>query len=572
MAEMLRYTAKMGALSIAGFFAVTAVIFAMMNIAGNWFEIARLGLRGITPGQYEFLRSYFRPDLPIYDRYFIWVSQLLTGNFGISLYSASAPSQVPAWFLDSAVLSLPALAIGGGMGIFFDANLGSETKSASRLSSVPTFLVSLPSFWVGMMAILVLGVWLNLLPLSGATSTSSSMYWWGGPQLDFLAHYILPFSVLAVAYFAIFFKMGRTNRLRTDLAGETSVVRISKSLSSIGLVFALTTPLALGVEAVFAWPGLGYFLITSVSSLDVVMVADTSALLTVLLLIVAFVGKAASAWVGRAPTDSLHANSFPSPEAPKGKMWKLPFMLVALLFSLALLGASFSLAPPHNLPCPYGGCRTIPPFTNASYPLGTEANGVNIFTNSLIGLWDDVGFAAVVSFVVLVTGALVAVSSSKCKAARMVFEGLFYLAIMTPLPFSLLWQSRTGFLLASYPYNLLLSPTVVVIIVGSLTVGYLARERLESRPHWNRKALNRAIAPTIVVGAATILVKGLLDFLPIYWFQKSTMTLGALMSEGWANIRTDWWGTFFPGALMLFAIFTFVLLAEYVLSDHERET
>lgn len=555
----------LGGLSFAAFFIATVVIFGLTNLIGNWFDVAMLGLRHVTPGEFEALRNYFRPDLPIYERYFAWMGQLLSGNFGPSLISAG-PLQIPLWTMYSVVLFLPALMVGGGIGGLLGAHSSAGGKGFRYrlLSDITTFIASLPNFWIGLLSLLVIALWLNLLPAAGVSHIPGTSYWWGGTELDFFAHWILPFAVLAATYFAIFFQV--TSAKASTKPAETTVKgKLVAVAGMVGPVFALTLPLTLSLEVVFAWPGLGLFLYESVNRLDVVVVANVSLILAAIIILITFVGKAISALGEPVPADES-VTTFVSPKKAFATLkGRFALGLGVILLVLVLWGALFAPYPPRDFTCLFNGCTNLPPFTSAAHPFGSEVSGIDVFSDTLHGLANDVGLALGTALVGFVAGSLIATLSQTSKPLRSLFEGLFYIAIITPIPFSLLWLGRTSPFFI-FPTNLVVLPATATCLLGSLTVGYLARGPLKEGAGGIRSTANRALVPSLVVAAAAIAIEGLVAFLGS---SETVVSLGTLISEGYVYIRTEWWTVFFPGVFMSFAILTFLLLAD-VFREIER--
>src|ERR1700674_5539836 len=94
MASMGSYVIRRLLFIIPVFISVSIITFIITNAAGNPVEIARLGIRNMTAAQLLALQNYFHVNEPLYVRYFYWLSDLLRGNLGQSLYTGSVASKI----------------------------------------------------------------------------------------------------------------------------------------------------------------------------------------------------------------------------------------------------------------------------------------------------------------------------------------------------------------------------------------------------------------------------------------------------------------------------------------------
>ncbi|MDA4127835.1 MAG: ABC transporter permease, partial [Thaumarchaeota archaeon] len=97
MASLLSYVVRRILFAIPVFLTVSVITFLITNAAGNPIDIVRLGIKNLQPSQLVYLQHYFHTDQPVYIRYFYWLSDLLQGNWGSSLYSGTVTSLVAPW-------------------------------------------------------------------------------------------------------------------------------------------------------------------------------------------------------------------------------------------------------------------------------------------------------------------------------------------------------------------------------------------------------------------------------------------------------------------------------------------
>jgi peptide/nickel transport system permease protein len=170
------------------------------------------------------------------------------------------------------------------------------------VTTTAIFGVSMPTFWLGIMAIIVFSLDLRWLPSSGALS-GYPPYWWGSIQLDALAHAILPLTVLTLVSLAAIVRLVRANMLDTMrqdfvLAARASGLSewkvtykhalknaITPVITVVGLSFGVLLAGAPALETTFGWPGLGYEFVTAVGKLDLPLVQGITIVIAIMVLV-----------------------------------------------------------------------------------------------------------------------------------------------------------------------------------------------------------------------------------------------------------------------------------------------
>ena len=235
-------------------------------------------------------------------QYFIYVRNLLQGDLGVSIHSGQAVAEeIRVRFLATIELSIAAMIISTFIGIL--AGIVSSVKRHSFLDYAAMFLalagVSMPIFWLGLMLMYLFAVKWALLPLMGRFTmgldphmitglvTLDSLLQGNLPLFfDTLKHLILPAVTLATIPTAIIARMTRSSMLevlskdyiRTARAKGLSfrLVIFRHALKNaflpivtvIGLNFGLLLGGAVLTETIFSWPGLGRYVIDSLSARD----------------------------------------------------------------------------------------------------------------------------------------------------------------------------------------------------------------------------------------------------------------------------------------------------------------
>ena len=282
-------------------FIVSIIAFLLIRLApGDPAQI--LAGEHVTEKILEEIREKYGLNKPLITQYFIWIGQVLRGDFGRSIRTGEKILKELFYrFANTFELSLFAIIIATLIGVF--AGIISATKRGSFIDyltmTAALFGVSMPVFWLGIMLMLIFGIWLNILPVSGRLDTginltriTNFMILDSILTLNFhalvsiLKHLILPGIALATIPMAFIARITRSSMLdvlnkdyiRTAKAkGLNERVVIYKHalrnalipiITSIGTEFALLLGGAILTETVFAWPGLGRYIVGAVSSRD----------------------------------------------------------------------------------------------------------------------------------------------------------------------------------------------------------------------------------------------------------------------------------------------------------------
>jgi ABC-type dipeptide/oligopeptide/nickel transport system permease component len=175
------------------------------------------------------------------------------------------------------------------------------SKSDYAITTVAIFGYSMPTFWLGIMLIIIFSFYLGWLPSSGAISVSYA--WWGNSFLDRIAHLILPTAVLTYVSLATIVRLVRSNMLEvlrqdyilaaraSGLSERTVTYRyalrnaISPVVTIIGLGFGAALAGAPALETTFSWPGLGYAFTQAALNLDIPLVQGITIVITIMVLV-----------------------------------------------------------------------------------------------------------------------------------------------------------------------------------------------------------------------------------------------------------------------------------------------
>ena len=281
------YIAKRLLAAIPVLFGLTIIVFVIMSMIPGDPATAILGSYA-TPENVEKLNRDLGLDKPMVQQYFIWIGNLLHGDLGRS-YSLNRPvlDEVLERFWATMILAGTALVICSILGLI--AGVISAVRQFGLADKIITFVVligiSAPSFWLGLILILLFAVKIKLFPVSGMYA----IYGGGGP-LDLLHHLFLPAMTLAVVATGVIARLTRTAMLevlRQDYIRTARAKGLSESkviykhafkaaLVSVIPVIGIQAGFVLGgavyIETVFQRPGFGSMLVTAISTRDLLLV------------------------------------------------------------------------------------------------------------------------------------------------------------------------------------------------------------------------------------------------------------------------------------------------------------
>jgi peptide/nickel transport system permease protein len=273
--------------------AVAFIAFLLFQYVGD--PVVFLLGQDATPDQIRQLRADLGLDQPFFVQFWHFLLNAAQGEFGLSLRQGAKVSRLiaerfPATLELSLVAALMALAIGIPMGVYSALRRG---NFLSQLFMTISLLgVSLPTFLIGILLILVFAVQLGWFPSFGRGETVQ-IGWWSTGLLKAKGwhHIVLPAVTLAVFQLTLIMRLVRAEMLevlRTDYIKFARARGLSNRAIHFGhalkntLVPVMTiTGLQLGgliafaiiTETVFQWPGMGLLFIQAVTFADIPVMA-----------------------------------------------------------------------------------------------------------------------------------------------------------------------------------------------------------------------------------------------------------------------------------------------------------
>lgn len=284
---MLGYIIKRVLAAIPVLIGLSLIVFLIMALIPGDPATAILGSYA-TPENVARINRELGLDKPLWEQYFIWMSNLLHGDFGRS-YILNRPvlDEILERFGATLVLAGTALVLCTIFGLL--AGIVSAVRQFGWVDRIVTFAVligiSLPSFFLGLLLILLFAVKWRFLPASGMYAVYG-----GGDLWDLLRHLILPaftLSVVATGVIARLTRAAMLEVLRQDFVRTARAKGLSErtvifkhafkaALVSVVPVIGIQAGFVLGgavyIETVFQWPGIGAMLVKAISTRDLLLV------------------------------------------------------------------------------------------------------------------------------------------------------------------------------------------------------------------------------------------------------------------------------------------------------------
>ena len=269
---MARYILRRLTYSVVSLLLLSLTIFLFVRVTGD--PTTLLVEPGASQADIDAIRERFGLDQPIWVQYWSFMASLAQGDFGQSFYYRTPVlelylSRLPNSLLLAAVAMALSLLIGIPSGILAAVRVDRFWDSAGKIFAL--LGLSLPQFWVGLVLILVFSVYLGWLPSSGSGT---------------FLHLLMPAFTLGWYFAAAHMRMTRSSMLEVlgseyvklaRLKGLPEALVIGKhalknalipviTLAGINLVVMINV--AVVVETVFAWPGIGRLLYEGITFRD----------------------------------------------------------------------------------------------------------------------------------------------------------------------------------------------------------------------------------------------------------------------------------------------------------------
>jgi len=298
---VLSYLIRRILIAIPVLLGITFITFALVSFApGDPISSMLMGGEQLNPELADSLREFYGLDQPWYVQYGRYLANLVRGNLGISIASRASIAKSIAQFLPNTMLlacssMLVALLIAIPVGIISATRRNTLADYAALFGAM--FGVSMPSFWLGLMLMLLFGLQWRILPIYGMGDLKDGLW-------DVVSHLILPSLTLGAAMAALLVRLTRASLLqalsqdfiRTARAKglRESVVLYRHALrnsllpviTAAGLQFGRLLGGAFIVESIFSWPGMGKYTLYAISVRDYPVIQATTLVFAVCFVVV----------------------------------------------------------------------------------------------------------------------------------------------------------------------------------------------------------------------------------------------------------------------------------------------
>jgi peptide/nickel transport system permease protein len=287
---MKKFIIKRLGLALISLFLLSVTIFLLMRVTGD--PAVLLAEPGASAADLDAIRQQFGLDRPLWIQYASFIAHLVRGDFGQSFYYRTDVfelylSRLPASLLLASAAMAFSLIIGIPTGIIAAVRVNQWWDSVGKIFAL--LGLSMPSFWVGLVMILFFSVYLGWLPSSGSGT---------------VLHLVMPSIALGWVFAAAHMRLTRSSMLDVlgseyvklaRLKGLPEALVISKHafknalipvLTLAGINLVIMVNVAVVVETVFAWPGVGRLLYEGIAFRDFPVVQATVLLGGVMIVVV----------------------------------------------------------------------------------------------------------------------------------------------------------------------------------------------------------------------------------------------------------------------------------------------
>jgi peptide/nickel transport system permease protein len=274
---------------------VSVIVFIIMHlIPGDPIDVM-YGMESVSPEARAALEHKLGLDQPLAVQYIRWLSRFVIGDWGVSFVNGQPVfrtilQKLPATFLLATSSMIVALLISIPLGII--AAIHRNTGIDYMAMVLALLGISIPSFWMAIMLVLVFALQLGWLPSIGFVSPLEA-------PVEALKHLVLPSIALGTALAGTFTRLTRSSLLETmnqdyirtarskGLMERTVVLlhalknALIPVITVIGMWFGFLLAGSVVIETIFAWPGVGQLLVQSILSRDYPVVQNTVLIVSV---------------------------------------------------------------------------------------------------------------------------------------------------------------------------------------------------------------------------------------------------------------------------------------------------
>lgn len=302
MSDMLEYTVKRLIMGIFVVLAVTALLFGIMQLMPGD-PIQLITNPRVSPKKIAELQRQWGLDKPVYVQYFYWLLHVFRGDFGTSIATGQKvitliQARLPYTLLLAGSSLILQYIIAIPLGLLAAYRENSRFDNMVVVSTI--ILWSIPTFWLGILLILLFSIKLKILPVSGYSGFNSI---------------ILPIMTATLPYLASTLRLTRSEVLEV-LREKYVITAYAKGLNTkkvlifhvlrnalipVTVMFFLSLPWLIGgsviIESIFAWPGMGRLLWKAISTQDFPVVQGIIFIIAILTVISNILGDIITAYL-----------------------------------------------------------------------------------------------------------------------------------------------------------------------------------------------------------------------------------------------------------------------------------
>ena len=280
---MLRFLLKKFLQLIVVLAIISFASFAVIYIAPG--DISQMYITAdMSEEQKELVKASLGLDKSLVEQYLAWACMALQGNLGVSLSSQNVPvatligNRLPATLLLMGCSLALSLAVALPLGLV--AGYRRNTWVDHLISGLSYVGMSIPTFWFGMLLIILFSATLHVLPSSGMHTVGAEGAW------DTFRHLIMPVLALSISDLAVFIRYVRANTIgqlgeeyvlaaqargtsrRKILFGHVLKNTLLPIITLLGMNLASLVCGSFIIETVFGWPGVGTLAMSAIGSRD----------------------------------------------------------------------------------------------------------------------------------------------------------------------------------------------------------------------------------------------------------------------------------------------------------------
>jgi peptide/nickel transport system permease protein len=273
-------------------FAIITIVFVVLRVAIPGDPVYTLAGDTASPELIERIRQKYGFDRPVLEQYLIFMGNALRGDLGNSIkFGEPVTSVIAKAFPFTVLITLQSVTVGTLIGLVVGITAAVKRGTwIDRISMlVVIFVNAFPTFWLGIILVLIFSVGLRVLPVEGAGTWQ---------------HFVLPVTTLSLGQAALIARLTRSSLLEILNADYIRTAR-SKGLADrrviflhalknalipivtvVGLSFGGLLGGAVITESIFGLPGVGRLTIAAISDRDYPMIQGTVLLVAVSFIVV----------------------------------------------------------------------------------------------------------------------------------------------------------------------------------------------------------------------------------------------------------------------------------------------